>query len=290
MNRFLVFLCALFCAFITVSSACVAAPSELVQFTLDSGRDSAKVRASFHTEQNGRRHDNWSTGFMPSELIGLEVSGFRAAGTRPLGFALAREAGRLGCTGRGGTGHAWGNCRFTPDPAFSQMLASRGIGRPSREQSFALMAINARRDLIDAVAAAGYPAPTIDNLIALTALGVDGRYIRDLARAGYRPRTTDSLVEVKALGITPEWIAGFARIGYADVPASELVQMKALGITADFVAGFERIGYGRLPVSTLVQFKALDITPEFVRSAVGQGRSRPSVDELVQLRLFGKRR
>ena len=288
MNRCLVFLCALFCAFITVSSA-VAEPLEMVRFTLDSGRDDAKIRGSFHTDQNGRNRNNWSTGFMPSELIGLDVAGFRASGTRPVGFAVIRDAGRLDCTGRGGTGHAWGNCRFNPDASFSQMLTARGIGRPSREQSYALMAVNARRELIDVIAAAGYPAPSIDNLMAMAALGVDARYIRDLARVGYRPRDIDSLVQFKALGITPDWIAGFIRVGYADVSPSGLVQMKALGITPDFVAGFDRLGYGRLPVSTLVQFKALNITPEFVRSAVGRRSARPTVDELVQMRLFGRR-
>lgn len=288
MNRCLVFLCALFCAFITVSSA-VAEPLEMVRFTLDAGRNDGRFRGSFHAENRGRATNNWSTGFMPSELIGLDVAGFRASGTRPVGFAVVRDAGRLDCTGRGGTGHAWGNCRFNPDPSFSQMLAARGIGHPSREQSFALMAIGARRELIDAIAAAGYPAPSIDNLMALAALGVDARYIRDLARVGYRPRSVGSLVEFKALGITPDWIAGFIRVGYADASPSDLVQMKALAITPDFVAGFDRLGYGRLPVSTLVQFKALNITPEFVRSAVGRRSARPTVDELVQLRLFGRR-
>ena len=288
MNRCLVFLCALFCAFITVSSA-VAEPVELVQFTLDSGRNDGKLRASFHTESGGRAKNNWSTGLMPSELIGLDVAGFRASGTRSVGFTVVRDAGRLDCTGRGGTGHARGDCRFNPDASFAQLLAARGIGRPSREQSYTLMAIGARRELIDAVAAAGYPAPSIDNLVALTALEVDAPYIRDLARIGYRPRSIGSLVEFKALGITPDWIAGFTRNGYANASPSDLVQMKALGITPDFVAGFDRLGYGRLPVSTLVQFKALNITPEFVRSAVGRGSSRPTVDDLVQLRLFGRR-
>jgi hypothetical protein len=288
MNRCLVFLCALFCAFITVSSA-VAEPVDLIRFTLDSSRNDGKLHASFHTENGGRNNNNWSTGFMPSELIGLDVAGFRASGTQPVGFAVVRDAGRLDCTGRGGTGHAWGDCRFNPDVSFNQMLAARGIGRPSREQSYALMAIGARRELIDEVAAAGYPAPTIDNLIAFAALGVDARYIRDLARVGNRPRSIGSLVEFKALGITPDWIAGFSRIGYADASPGDLVQMKALGITPDFVAGFDRLGYGRLPVSTLVQFKALNITPEFVRSAVGRRSTRPTIDELVQLRLFGRR-
>ena len=51
------------------------------------------------------------------------------------------------------------------------------------------MAVNARRELIDAVAAAHYPTPTIDDLMALSALDVTGDYISEMARVGYRPRT-----------------------------------------------------------------------------------------------------
>jgi hypothetical protein len=286
MNRCLVFLLAMLCASITVSSACVAAPSDWVRFTLEAERD-GRIHVNFRDNDNGRDEHDWSSGFPPSELIGLDFSGFRGSGTRPLHFAIAREAGRLDCSGSGGEGHAWGNCGFTPDPGFMQLLAARGIGTPTREQAFGLMAINARREVIDAVAAARYPTPTIDDLMALTALGVDGRYINDLARMGYRPAKIQTLVEFKALGITPEWIGGFARAGYANLPANDLVQMRALGITPDYIAGFDRIGYGRLPVNSLVQLKALDVTPEFALAANRRSDRRYSVDQLVQMKALG---
>ena len=289
MNRFVAFLLALLFASVTVSSACVAAPGYWVRFTLEQSRNGGNdVRATFRNE--GRDRNNWSTEFRSSQLAGLDVAGFRAGGSRPLNFALVREAGRLACSGQGGGGHASGKCAFTPDPAFTQLLVSRGIGRPTREQAFGLMALDVRGELIDAIAAARYPTPRIDDLTALTAVGVNGRYIADLARAGYRPPTVQSLVEFKALGITPDWIGGFARIGYANIPTGDLMQLKALEITPEFVSGFERIGYRRLPVDTLVQLKALNITPEFVRSAVGEGGTMPPVSELVQLKMFGRRR
>jgi hypothetical protein len=291
MNRLFALLLALVMASITVSSACVAQSSEWVHFTLEPERSGAdEIRVSFRDESRGREENNWSTGFHPSELVGLDISGFRGSGTRPLHFAMIREAGRLDCSGNGGSSYAAGNCRFTADPAFTQALVNRGIGRPTREQAFGLMAVNARREVVDAVAAEHYPTPTIDQLMALSALGVTGQYIQEMARAGYRPRSIDSLVEFKALNITPQWIAGFARIGYANVPSDELVQLKALKVTPDFVSGFDRIGYRHLPVDTLVQLKALDITPEFVRSAVNAGTPMPPVDELVEMKLFGRRR
>ena len=290
MNRYVAFIFACLCAFMTVSSACSAQPSSWIHFTLEPQRNnSGQIRAHFDDGRENRDHD-WSTGFMPSDLVGFDVSSFRAAGTRPLHFAIIREAGRLDCTGNGGNAYASGNCRFSENPGFIQALVSRGIARPTHDQAFSLMAVNARRDVVDAVAAARYPTPTIDDLMALSALGVDGRYIADMARAGYRPASIHSLIEFKALGITPQWIAGFARVGYANVPGDGLVQMRALGITPEFIAGFQRIGYRNLPVNTLVQLKALDITPEFVRSAVGVQAAMPPVDELVQIKLFGRKR
>ena len=291
MNRPLAFVCAVLAAMLTVTSACMAQPSDWIRFRLEPQRgDPAKIQASFRQERNGEQHDNWSTGFTPSDLIGLEVSSFHGSGSRPLHFSVIREAGRLDCSGNGGNSYASGNCSFAENPGFAQLLVSRGIGRPTPEQQFGLMAVNVRRSLIDAIAAARYPTPTINDLMALSALGADGPYISEMAGAGYRPDSLRKLIEFKAMGITPQWIGGFVRVGYANVPGDGLVQMKALGITPEFIQGYQRIGYRDLPVDTLVQLKALDITPEFVRATIGQQASLPPVGKLVQLKMFGRAR
>jgi hypothetical protein len=288
MNRALALIGALLLAFISVSSACTAAPGDSIHFTLEPERGSSNIHASFRS--NGTHRDNnWSTGFRPTELAGLDLAGFRGAGSRSIRFAVIREAGRLDCSGHGGESYAAGYCDFTASPAFAQLLDSRGIRRPSDEQAFGLMAVNVRRELIDAIGAARYPTPTIDNLMALSALGVNGAYIGGMARAGYRPRTLDALIQFKALNITPEWIAGFVRIGYANLPADDLVQIKVLDITPEFIAGFDRIGYRHLPVDELVQLKALDITPEFVRRVAAVDQGLPPVDKLVELKAFGRK-
>ena len=289
MNRCVAFLAALLLAFLSVSSACTAEPAEWIHFTLEPRSGDGLVQASF-TSENGGHHNNWSSGFRPSDLVGLDVAGFRGTGSRPLRFSVIREAGRIDCSGHGGEGYGAGYCSFTADPAFLQLLESRGIGRPTREQAFGLVAVNARRELIDAVSAAHYPTPSIDNLMALSALNVTGGYIREMARAGYRPRSIDSLIQFKALNITPDWIAGFVRIGYANVPGDELVQLKALDITPDFIAAFDRIGYRHLPVDQLVQLKALNITPEFVQRIAAVDQSLPPVDKLIQLKAFSTKR
>jgi hypothetical protein len=133
MNRCLAFLLALVFASLTISSACVAAPSDWIRFTLEPERGSGNIHARFRDENRGGHDNNWSNGFKPSELIGLDVSGFRAGGTRPLRFAIVREAGRLDCSGNGGGNHAAGNCGFTLDPVFARLLSSHGIAQPTRE-------------------------------------------------------------------------------------------------------------------------------------------------------------
>lgn len=290
MNRSLALILALCCAFLSVSSACMAAPTDWIRFTLEPSRGGGDIRADFRDEDNGRNRNNWSSSFPSSQLVGLDLAGFRAGGTRPLRFAIVREAGRLDCAGHGGESYASGNCGFTPDPGFAQLLAARGIGTPTRDQAFSLVALDVRRTLIEAVAAARYPTPTVDNLVEMTAVGVDGRYIVDLSRLGYRPKSIRTLVEFRALGITPEWIGGFQRIGYGELPADDLVQLKALDVTPDYVLGFERAGYRNLTADTLVQLKALDITPEFARQMGDGGSTPPNVRELVDMKVLGRRR
>lgn len=291
MNRPLAFIFALMCALVTVSSACVAQSPDWIRFTLEpSDKSPAKIHASFREQRDDADKNNWSTGFMPSDLIGMDVSSFRAAGARPLHFAIIREPGRLDCAGTGGESYAHGSCRFTEDAGFRQLLVSRGIGQPTREQMFALVAVNAHRSMIDAVAAARYPTPRMDDLVALAALGVDSAYITQMSRAGYRPQSIHSLIEFRALGITPQWIAGFVRVGYANLPGDDLVQMRALNITPDYIEGYNRIGYRNLPVEKLVELKALNITPEFVQSVTRDSQSMPPVSDLVELKLFGRKR
>lgn len=291
MIRPLAFAGALLAASLAVSSACLAQSPQPIRFILElQNGESPKIQGSFRHQGRGDNDHSWSTGFMPSELIGLEVSSFRASGTRPVHFAIAREAGRLDCAGTGGGDFAHGDCRFTANPGFTQLLVRSGIGQPTLDEAFGLMAVNARRELIEAVEDARYPTPRVHDLMALAALGVDDHYIHEMSRAGYRPATLQKLVEFKALGITPQWIAGFVRVGYANVPGDGIVQMKALGITPDFIQGYQRIGYRNLPVNTLVQLKALDITPEFVRSIASAREPMPPVNKLVELRMFSGRR
>jgi hypothetical protein len=278
--------CAVMLTLAASTPASLAAPPHSIDFTLRSrAGEKAELRASFRNSAPRGDHD-WSTDLPLSALIGLDPPELDGSVTRPIRFAVVREAGRLDCAGSGGFGRGAGSCTFTESAAFSQLLVARGIGRPTRDQAFALMAIDAHAELVEALSAARIPPPSIDNLIALSALGVDGTYVRALAQAGYRPSDPDSLIQFKALGVSAEWIGGLARLGYASLPADELVQLRALGVGAEYITSFERLGYRQLPAETLVQMKALGVTPEFARAAQQAG-ALPSPQQLIELRATG---
>lgn len=285
MSRLFAFLAAVVVSSVAISSACSADVADSVHFSLQPAERDDGIHASFR--KAGQGIDQWSADLPARELVGLDISRFRASGSTPVRFALVREAGRLDCAGNGGNATAAGTCRFSPNASFMDFLVSRGMRRPTSNQALGLMAVDARRGTVEALGAARYPVPTVDQLTGLTAVGVDAPYIAGLSRVGYRPQTIDTLLEFRALNITPEFIQGFVRLGYADLPASEFVQLKALGIDADFVAGFERIGYGRLPASDLVQLKSLGVTPAWVASFERLGYHRIGIDDLVQMKALG---
>lgn len=286
MTRMLAFVAALFMTAIAVSSACIASSISPLHFSIEPSRQADRLTVKFQ-RSNAERQNDWSTTFDESDLTGLDVAALRSPGSRPLRFAVSRDAGRIDCSGTGGSSRAEGSCTMTPSRAFNDFLAANRIARPSEQQTFVLIALNVRRELVGALSTARYPTPTPDKLVELTAVGVTPAYIRRLAGQGFRPRTLDELVQFGALRITPDYVGSFVRAGYRDLRPDELVQLKALNITPDFVAGFERVGYRNLPVSTLMQLKALDVTPEFVL-AVSRGGALPSPDRLVQMRALGR--
>lgn len=289
MIRLFAFLAAMLVSLVAISSA-TASEAETIHFRLEPSRhEPGRVHASFSSFRGGDRHNHWSTDLAQNELPGLDLNRLRIQGNQPLHFALAREAGRLDCAGTGGRSMASGDCRFTADAGFTNYLMSRGMRRPTQNESFSMMAVNVRRDIVEALHSARYPVPTSDNLISLTAVGVDGAYISGLARVGYRPADLDTLLQFRALGITPTWIASFVRHGLGKMDPDELVQLKALDITGDYIAGFERVGYRNLSADDLVQLKALGVTPEYA-AAVRRGMSEfPTPDRLVELKAIGFR-
>jgi len=287
MRRLLVFVASLFLTALASTPSCFAGSAPPVAFTIEPIRDPDRVQIRFHQHRDGKWDNDWNSTFRGSELAGLDVAELNGTVVRPIRFTIAREAGRIDCVGTAGHATASGTCGLVPDAGFAAYLVKRGMQRPTDEQAYGLISVNAHRGLLDALAAARYPTPSIENFMALTAVGVTPAYLRALGDAGYHLATLDTLIQFAALKITPEFIGGYARAGYAQLRPDQLIQLKAMSITPDFIASFERLGYRNLPVETLVQLKALNVTPEFVR-AVRQGGSLPSPQHLVELRAISR--
>ncbi|MEO5772914.1 MAG: hypothetical protein ABIQ32_02180 [Sphingomicrobium sp.] len=284
MRRTLAFLAAILLTTVTVSSACLAIPLDGIRFTLEPGRGADQVQLSLHSDRDAHRN-NLSSSFRAAELSGFTMASLRGNG--PIAFALIREAGRVDCAGTARGTRAEGSCRFAPNASFSALLASRGMARPTEEEAFGLTMVNAKRELLDTLAAAKYPMPSVNDYMGMTAVGVTSGYIADMARAGYRPVDSKHFIEFKAVGVTPQYVGALARAGYANLPAENVLALAALNIDPEFIRGFERIGYRNLPVETLVQLKALDVTPEYVQAVQRSSLSAQSIDKLVQLKATG---
>ena len=287
MTRISLLLAAALLPAIAVAATRMTGPADPISFALQLKVDTNSVQLTLHSGPAGQ--DSRSTTTVPlTDLAELDVGRLRADAPSPIRFAMIREPGRLDCAGSGAQARASGTCQFAPDMRFADLLASRGMLRPTREQALGLTVIGANRALLDALRLADYPMPTIDEYLGMTAVGVTPRYIADLAYAGYRPREVGILIQFRAVGVTPEYLGAMARTGYAGLPASEIVQLAALKIDSAFIAGFDRLGYRHLPVATLVQLKALGITPEFVRRTRASRTDTPSLAQLVRLKLFGR--
>jgi hypothetical protein len=284
MQRTFAFLAAILLTTLTVSSACLASSMENIRFTLEPSDKNGHVHLSLGSGERGD-NNHMRSSFAAADLAGLDLARLRSGG--PVAFALIREPGRIDCSGEARSARATGGCRFTPNAAFADLLASRGMARPSQDEAFALTILGANRGLLDALHAAKYPMPSVDDYIAMTAVGVTPSYIADIARVGYRPEDSKRLIEFQAIGITPQYLGALAQAGYGKLPAERVVELAALDIDPDFIKSFERIGYSNLPVESLVQLKALDVTPAYAQAVRRSSASMPSVEKLVELKALG---
>ena len=317
MHRTFVMLAALLLTMVTMLSSGIAAAPGALRFSIEAGRDAGTVQLSMR--ENSRGHSsNWSSSIALAELRGLDPARLHAGGVAPVSFVLVREAGRFDCRGDGGRSGARGDCTFTPDEAFAAFLASRGIGRLSPNQAYALAMSHVGRAHVLALAANRYPRPTVDQLVAMGIHGANPRFIEELALAGYRLRSVDDLVTfrihgvdagfIRAMGaagpdfrnvsaddlvtfkihgVSPELVRTYSRLGTRGIDRKSIVAMSIHGVTPRYIEDLARLGYRDLSSEDLVQMRIFGVTPEFVRSHQQAG-GRPSVAQLVQMRIHGR--
>ena len=287
MNRFLTMIAASACAAAAITSTCFAAEWSALPFHLAKTKDAGRVQFSIQQRQNGRRVGNWSQSLPLAELQGLGAAQLQAPSATPVRFALVRPAGRFECTGSARSYDARGGCAFIANAAFTDMLAKRGVGRPTIGQSYQLALSGFRPDVLDALAAVGYPRPTVEQSVALGIFKIAPDYVRGLAGAGFRLGKIDDLVAFKIHKVSPDLIRSYRTLGVRGLDADDLMAMAIHKVTPDYISSFAALGYRDLPADQLVEMKIFGVTPNDVRAMQGQGVARPTASQLVRLRLAG---
>jgi hypothetical protein len=281
-------LAALLLTTVSVVTAGFAAAPGVLRFTIETSRDASSVQLS--VRENSRGHgSNWSSPIALAELRGLDPARLRAAGIAPVSFVLVREAGRFDCRGDGGRSRARGDCTFTPDPAFAAFVAGHGIGRPSRNQAYALAMSSVGRAHLLELARNRYPTPTVDQLVAMGIHGASPRFIEELASAGYRLRSVDDLVTFRIHGVDAGFIRamGAASPGFRNVSADDLVTFKIHGASPELVRTYSRLGTQGIDRKSIVAMSVHGVTPRYIEDLAGLGYRDLSSEDLVQMRIFG---
>lgn len=287
MNRALTLLAASACATVAVSAACFAAEGAALPFRLARSGDASRVQLSMEHRTANQRKGNWSQSVALADLQGLGAAQIAARNSTPIRFALVRPAGRFDCSGAVRSYDGRGTCAFAADSAFAAMLAKRGLGSPSLDQSYKLAMSDFRPEVLDALTIAGYPRPTLEQAVSLGIFNIAPAYVRGLAQAGYRLGSVDDLVGFKIHRVSPDLIRAYRDLGYDQLSADDLMAMTIHRVTPEFIRGFASLGYRDLPADKLVQLRIFDVTPDGVRALQANGIALPSTDQLVRLRLAG---
>lgn len=217
---------------------------------------------------NGRNQSHYGQRFMLSELEGVGSIAALDSDGAPLAFRIVREAGIVECSGTARGGRGTGDCRFTPDAAFTAELERRGIGRPDANEQFHLAMSGVGRPLLAELERQDYPRPRISDLVALGIHGATVDYLSALDGAGYRLRSLDGLVAFRIHGVTPDYIRELAQAGgrLRNLDGDQLVAMRIHGVTPAYARAMAAEGYSDLAPQQLVNMRIHGVRPEDARS------------------------
>ena len=248
--------------------------------------DKVQLGLSYRT-RGGHSQNNRSVPL--ADLQGLDTARLASPGASDAAFRIARDAGRLDCTGSVRERRGAGTCRFAADPGFAAALEARGLGRPSERQLFQLTLQGAELAFLDALEQQGYARPSVEDFVAASIHGVSTDYLRGLDASGYRVGTVDKLVEMRIHGVSPayirELVAAVPR--YRGVPADELIAMRIHGVTPERVRGYAAAGYADLAHDDLMAMAIHGVTPDYIRSLADAGYGGLSAKELVRMKIHG---
>jgi hypothetical protein len=200
----------------------------------DEARETAEAHGGAPIVHVAMRAPGLNTFYVPlTSLEGLTAAQIASSGA--VRFRLRKDAGAFTFGGDFRDGRGTGHFDFTPDPAFAEALARRGMARPTPEQQLSLARHETGLDLLDELAAHGYAQPTTEALVRVGRTGVDLRYVRQMAALGYRLGTVQELVHLSNRSVGPSFIRELASLGYRGLSPTELVRMRNSGVDPDFI-------------------------------------------------------
>ncbi len=169
--------------------------------------------------------------------------------------ALMRgDPGDLHCSGTVHDGILAGRYEFTPNPAFSQRLASMGFNDITPRKQEAFLMLDVTTQWIEDIKHVGVTGLTTDKLMGLRALRVDRDYIRAMSAAGYTELSADKLTAMKATGVTPDKAKEAKSLGFQPTE-EELIQMCIFKIDRPFVERMRAKGLIDLTLAKLIKIK-----------------------------------
>ncbi len=256
------------------------------QWLLDQHAGRAALDLTFKSAGSEGSH-TWdfedTTSIDRSSLRGLTDSQFASNGVHAT-FRIVRDAGWFDCDGWVANGRGAGTYRFTPDPAFAQKLAARGIASPTASQSLRLAIAGVDIAYIDRLRAIGVAQLTPDDLARLADHGVDAAFVSAIGADGYRFQTADDLIRLCDHGVTQDFVASMRAAGYTNLTAEGLVRLVDHGVNPKFVASMRAVGYTNLSSDDLVRLADHGVDADFVKRMTAHGYSKLSVDDLIRLR------
>lgn len=244
-----------------------------------------QLRIEYSESSNG---NSWNSSW--SSPVALSDAGIPADRLRgpvgPVTFRIQREPGSFECTGSAGEGSGAGQFRYEPSTRFDDALASRGLARPSFEQSLELAIAGTTLAFVDQLRASSQHATTTE-VVRVVQHGVNPKYIADLAALGYRTASLDDLVRLRDHGVTPDFIRAIQSAGYRDLSANDLVRLTDHGVREKYIAEMRAAGFTKVTADQLVTLRDHGVTPRYIGDLAAAGYKNLGTDDLIALRDHG---
>ena len=287
MRRFAIAALAALLAAGSFAQSANASPSGRWSISPARGDDQSHVQLRLEysdSSGNGSWNSSWSSGVALSDA-GIPADRLRGP-IGPVTFRIQREPGTFDCTGSAGEGSGAGQFRYEPSARFDDALASRGLARPSFQQSLELAIAGTTLGFVDQLRASSQHVTTAD-VVRVVQHGVNAKYIADLAALGYRTSSLDDLVRLRDHGVTPEFIRAIQAAGYRELSASDLVRLVDHGVGERYVAEMRAAGYTKVTADQLVTLRDHGVTPRYVGDLAAAGYKNLAADDLIALRDHG---